>query len=200
MDSQKKTVVAREQDRSDVQAKRATFIASQAGLDAKKLIFLDESGFRLGSPPNYGWAPLGEKAPGKATCGDWCSMTMIGAVALDGWRGFITIDAAMDGDVFLAYVTQELVPQLRPGDIVVMDNLNSHKGPAAIAAIHAAKADVLFLPPYSPDLNPTPWLPDNFHRYTRIRRHGGILGQSHHRAFRGLALGDAAGGSGSISN
>jgi transposase len=154
MDSQKKTVVAREQDRSDVQAKRATFIASQAGLDATKLIFLDESGFRLGSPPNYGWAPLGEKAPGKATCGDWCTMTMIGAVALDGWRGFITIDAATDGDVFLAYVTQELVPQLRPGDIVVMDNLNSHKGPDVIAAIHAADAQVLFLPPYSPDLNP----------------------------------------------
>jgi transposase len=81
-------------------------------------------------------------------------MTMIGAVALDGWRGFITVDAATDGDVFLAYVTQELVPQLRPGDIVVMDNLNSHKGPDVIAAIHAAGAEVLFLPPYSPDLNP----------------------------------------------
>lgn len=154
VDSQKKTVVAREQDRPDVQAKRATFIATQAGFDATKLIFVDESGFRLGSPPNYGWAPIGEKAPGKATHGNWCSMTMIGAVALDGWRGFVTIDAATDGDVFLAYVEQQLVPQLRPGDIVVMDNLNSHKGPAVIAAIRAAQAEVLFLPPYSPDLNP----------------------------------------------
>ena len=77
VDSQKKTVVAREQDRPDVQAKRATFIATQAGFDATKLIFVDESGFRLGSPPNYGWAPIGEKAPGKATHGNWCSMTMI---------------------------------------------------------------------------------------------------------------------------
>ena len=81
-------------------------------------------------------------------------MTMIGALALDGWRGFVTIDAAMDGDVFLAYVRQELVPRLRPGDIVVMDNLNSHRNPDALAAIGAAGADVLFLPPYSPDFNP----------------------------------------------
>jgi transposase len=154
MDSQKKTLVAREQDRPDVQAKRAAFMAAQAGLDATRLIFLDESGFRLGSPPNYGWAPLGDKALGKATHGDWCTMTMIGAVALDGWRGFITIDSATDGDVFLAYVKQQLVPRLRPGDVVIMDNLSSHKGPDVIGAIQVAGAQVLFLPPYSPDLNP----------------------------------------------
>jgi putative transposase len=154
LDSQKKTVVAREQERPDVQARRVAFVATQGQLDTARLIFLDESGFRLGSPPNYGWAPVGEKSPGKATNGDWCSMTMIGALALDGWRGFVTIDAAMDGDVFLAYVTQELVPRLRPGDVVVMDNLNSHRNPDALAAIGAAGADVLFLPPYSPDFNP----------------------------------------------
>jgi transposase len=147
-------VVAREQDRPDVREKRAAFVASQSGLEATRLIFVDESGFRLGSPPNYGWAPIGEKSPGQATHGDWCTMTMIGAVALDGWRGFITIDSATDGDVFLAYVQQQLVPQLRPGDIVVMDNLASHKSPAVIAAIRAAQAQVLFLPPYSPDFNP----------------------------------------------
>jgi len=116
-------VVAREQDRWDVQAKRATFVAQQPSLDPTKLIFLDESGFRLGTPPNYGWAPKGEKAPGKATHGDWCTMTMLGAIALDGWRGFITIDAPTDGDVLLAYVQQQLAPRLKPGDIVVMDNL-----------------------------------------------------------------------------
>jgi transposase len=147
-------VVAREQDRPDVVEKRAAFIAAQSGLEATRLIFVDESGFRLGSPPNYGWAPIGEKSPGRATHGDWCTMTMIGAVALDGWRGFVTIDSATDGDVFLAYVQQQLVPQLRPGDIVVMDNLASHKSPAVIAAIRAAQAQVLFLPPYSPDFNP----------------------------------------------
>ncbi len=153
VDSQKKTVVAREQDRWDVQAKRAAFVAQQANLDASKLIFLDESGFRLGTPPNYG-SPVGEKAPGKATHGDWCTMTMIGAIALDGWRGFVTIDAPTDGDVFLAYVQQQLAPRLKPGDIVVMDNLAAHKGSAVIAAIHAVGAEVLFLPPYSPEYNP----------------------------------------------
>jgi transposase len=118
------------------------------------LVFLDESGLRLGAPPNYGWAPVGEKAFGKATHGAWVTMTMIGAIALDGWRGFVTIDAATDGDVFLAFVRQQLVPNLRPGDIVVMDNLNAHKSAAVVAAIRAANADVLFLPPYSPEYNP----------------------------------------------
>jgi transposase len=123
-------------------------------LNLSRLVFLDESGFRLGSPPHYGWAPVGEKSMGKATCADWCTMTMLGAIALDGWRGFATIDAATDGDVFLAFVEQQLAPRLRRGDVVVMDNLNAHKGPKVIAAIRAIGADVLFLPPYSPEYNP----------------------------------------------
>lgn len=154
LDAQKKTLVARERDRPDVEAKRRAFIVTQPTLNPTKLVFLDESGFRLGSPPNYGWAPIGEKSPGKAVNGDWCTMTMIGALALDGWRGFITIDAATDGDVFLAFVEQELAANLRPGDLVVMDNLNAHKRPDAIAAIRATGADVFFLPPYSPEYNP----------------------------------------------
>ncbi len=147
-------MVAREQDRPDVQAKREAFIASQASLDTERLIFLDESGFRLGSPPHYGWAPVGEKSCGKATHGDWCTMTMIGAIAAGGWRSLVTIDSATDAEVFLAYVRQQLVPQLKPGDTVIMDNLSAHKGPEVISAIRTAGATVLFLPPYSPDLNP----------------------------------------------
>jgi transposase len=154
MDAQKKTMVARERDRPQVQAKREAFIAKQPTLNPAKLVFLDESGFRLGSPPTYGWAPVGEKAPGKATHGAWCTMTMIGAIALDGWRGFATIDAPTDGDVFLAFVEQQLAPNLLPGDLVVMDNLNAHKRPDVVAAIRAVGADVLFLPPYSPEYNP----------------------------------------------
>jgi transposase len=154
LDAQKKTLIARERDRPEVQAKRAAFVALQPTLDVAKLVFLDESGLRLGTPPNYGWAPVGEKSPGRATYGAWCTMTMIGAIALDGWRGFATIDAATDGDVFLAFVEQQLVPNLRPGDLVVMDNLSAHKRPDIIAAIRAVGADVLFLPPYSPEYNP----------------------------------------------
>jgi len=138
-----------------VQAKRVAFVATQPTLDAAKLVFLDESGLRLGSPPNYGWAPVGEKSPGKASMGAWCTMTMIGAIALDGWRGFATVDAATDGDVFLAFVEQQLAPNLRAGELVVMDNLSAHKRPDVVAAIRApVGADVLFLPPYSPEYNP----------------------------------------------
>lgn len=117
-------------------------------------MFVDESGFRLGSPPNYGWAPIGEKAPGRATHGAWRTITMIGAIALNGWRGFLTVNAATDREVFRAYVQQLLTPNLRRGDLVVMDNLAAHKDAACIAAIRAVGADVLFLPPYSPDFNP----------------------------------------------
>lgn len=81
-------------------------------------------------------------------------MTMIGAVALDGFRGFMTIDAATDTDVFRAFVTRELVPNLREGDIVVMDNLGVHKNADVQSKIRSAGADVLFLPPYSPEYNP----------------------------------------------
>jgi transposase len=136
-----------------VQAQRAAFAEQQPKLNAAKLVFLDESGFRLGSPPNYGWAPVGEKSLGKAM-GGWDTMTMIGAIALDGWRGFLTVDAPTDSDVFLAFVNHQLVPNLRPGDVVVMDNLSAHKRPDIVAAIRAAGAAVLFLPPYSPEYNP----------------------------------------------
>lgn len=154
MDAQKKTSIARERDRADVQAKRATFAAAQGQLDVTRLVFLDESGFRLGSPPHYGWAPIGEKSPGKTVEGAWKTITMLGALALDGFRGFMTIDAATDADVFRAFVTHELVPNLRPGDLVVMDNLSAHKDSDVLNTIRAAGANVLFLPPYSPEYNP----------------------------------------------
>jgi transposase len=79
---------------------------------------------------------------------------MIGALALDGFRGFMTIDAGTSADVFLAFVQQELVPRLRSGDIVVMDNLSAHKIAPVTMAIRSVGADVLFLPPYSPEFNP----------------------------------------------
>ena len=79
---------------------------------------------------------------------------MIGAIALNGWRGFLTVNAPTDGDIFLAFVKHQLVPNLRPGDIVVMDNLSAHKRPDIVAEIRAAGAEVLFLPPYSPEYNP----------------------------------------------
>jgi len=154
LDTQKKTPIAREREHPAVAARRESFAARQALLDITRLIFVDESGFRLGTPPNYGWAPLGQKSPGKITAGAWKTITMIGALALDGFRGFMTIDAATNADVFLAFVEQQLAPNLRRGDLVVMDNLGAHKNPAVLAAIRACGAEALFLPPYSPEYNP----------------------------------------------
>lgn len=153
-DTQKKTPVAAERDRPAVVEQRGQFTLRQALLQAGRLVFVDESGFRLGTPPRYGWSPRGVKSVGKHVCGRWETITMLGAIALDGFRGFMTINAATDGDVFLAFVQQQLVPNLALGDIVVMDNLAAHKRPDVVAAIRAAGASVLFLPPYSPEFNP----------------------------------------------
>ena len=109
---------------------------------------------RLGTPTRYGWAPCGKKAFGKAVHGAWKTVTMLGAVALDGFRGFMNIERGTTSEVFRAFVIHELVPRLRPGDIVVMDNLGAHRDKAALRAIEDAGATVLFLPPYSPDFNP----------------------------------------------
>ena len=81
-------------------------------------------------------------------------MTMIGAIGLDGFRGFMTVDAATDAEVFREFVAHELVPKLRQGDVVVMDNLNVHKDTDSLKKIRRAKAKVVFLPPYSPEFNP----------------------------------------------
>lgn len=154
MDAQKKTPFARERVREDVKAKRKAFLESQAELDPARLIFLDESGFRLGAPPHYGWAVRGEKSPGKSVQGSWETITMIGALALDGFRGFMTINSGTCADVFRAFVSHQLVPNLRDGDVVVMDNLSAHKNAAAVEMIRTAGGEVLFLPPYSPEFNP----------------------------------------------
>jgi transposase len=120
----------------------------------RRLVFVDESGFRLGSPPRHGWAPRGEDSPGYGIHGDWKTVTMIGAIALDGFRGMMTVNAGTSADVFLVYVEQVLVPELRPGDVVVMDNLSAHKGAQVRRLIEAAGCELLFTPPYSPEFNP----------------------------------------------
>lgn len=135
------------------EARRQAFAASQGALEPHRLVFVDESGFRMGSSTRYGWSPKGDDAPGKEP-GAWETMTIIGALALDGFRGFTTIDAAASGEVFEAFVSQELAPGLRPGDVVVMDNLAAHKTASVRDAIESVGAEVLFLPPYSPEYNP----------------------------------------------
>lgn len=102
----------------------------------------------------HGRAAPGTRVVDYVPAGHWCSTTLIGALRLDGTTAPMVIEGATDTDVFTAYVRQVLAPTLRPGDIVVLDNLSPHKAPAVAAAIRAAGATLWFLPPYSPDLNP----------------------------------------------
>jgi transposase len=102
----------------------------------------------------YGRAPRGERCRAPVPHGHWKTTTFVGALRLEGLTAPMVLDGAMHGIAFLAYVEQVLVPTLKPGDIVVMDNLPAHKPLAVRRAIEAAGAELRFLPPYSPDFNP----------------------------------------------
>jgi len=101
-----------------------------------------------------GRAPRGERLIDNSPHGHWKTTTLIAALGIEGMRCSTVVDGAVNGDVFEAFVEQVLVPQLRPGDVVVMDNLSSHKRARTRELIEAAGAELEYLPPYSPDLNP----------------------------------------------
>jgi transposase len=145
---------AAEQDRPDVKAKREAHAARMPGLDPKKLVFLDETGANTKMTRRYGRAPRGQRLVDAVPHGHWKTTTFVGALRADGLTAPMVIDGAMNGDLFVAYVRQVLVPTLRTGDIVLMDNLSSHKRVAAVRAIEGAGCSVVYLPPYSPDYNP----------------------------------------------
>jgi len=151
---QKKTLHAAEQDRPDVAAARAAWLLSRAGLDPRRLVFIDETWAKTNMTRLRGRSPRGERLVGKVPHGHWKTTTLIAALDVAGVRCATTVDGAIDADLFAAFAEQVLAPTLRPGDIVVMDNLSSHKNNRARQAIESAGAHVLFLPPYSPDLNP----------------------------------------------
>lgn len=117
-------------------------------------MFIDECGTSTKMARMYGRAARGERCRAPVPHGHWKTTTFVGALRLSGMTAPMTLDGAMNGAAFLAYVEQVLVPTLRPGDIVVMDNLPAHKPPAIRAAIERAGAELCFLPPYSPDFNP----------------------------------------------
>ena len=117
-------------------------------------MFLDETGATTKMARRHGRAPRGQRLRCSVPHGHWKTTTFIGGLRLGGMTAPMVLDGPMTGVWFLAYVEQVLVPTLRPGDIVVLDNLAAHKNAAARRAIEAAGASLLFLPPYSPDLNP----------------------------------------------
>jgi len=125
-----------------------------AGLDLRRLKFIDESGVNLALTRLYGRAPRGERAIGSAPINYGQNLTLIGALSSGGLDALLTIEGATDGEVFRAYTQQVLCPTLRAGDIIVMDNLGAHKVSGIREAIEGCGARLLYLPPYSPDLSP----------------------------------------------
>ncbi|MGA8771181.1 MAG: IS630 family transposase, partial [Rhodomicrobium sp.] len=152
--SHKKTAAAQEQDRKDVKRRREQWRKYQGRIDPKRLVFIDETWTKTNMAPLRGWGPRGSRVKGSAPFGRWKTMTFIAALRRDGIAAPCLFDGPINGEVFLAWVRQILVPTLKPGEIVIMDNLGSHRGKAVRGAIRASGAKLLFLPKYSPDLNP----------------------------------------------
>jgi len=118
------------------------------------LIFLDESGAATDLTRLRGRAPRGQRVLGHTPCGHWKTTTTIGSLRVEGPTACVTLEGATDADVFQAYVREALCPTLREGDRVILDNLSPHKTDQTLSLIRQAGAEVLFLPAYSPDLNP----------------------------------------------
>ncbi|MER9616421.1 IS630 family transposase [Mesorhizobium sp. M0207] len=150
----KKSAHALEQGRLDILKRRRDLFDGQLDLDPAKLVFIDETGLSTKMARLRGRAPRGERCRAGVPHGHWKTTTFTGALRLTGMTAPFVYDGAMNGNVFLAYVEQVLVPTLSEGDVVVMDNLPAHKAAGVRDAIEAAGASLLYLPPYSPDFNP----------------------------------------------
>ncbi len=123
-------------------------------MEVEKLVFIDETWISTSMTRRYGRAPRGRRCLDSAPHGHWETTTFVGAPRRRRLTAPMVTDGPMDGEMFLAYVRQFLCPTLQPGDTVILDNLRSHKVAGVEEAITATGAFVLFLPPYSPDLNP----------------------------------------------
>ena len=150
----KKTVLADEQQRPDVAAARQKWRAEQHRLDPERIVFLDETWAKTNMVRSHGRCPKGHRLAGSAPFGHWRTTTFVAGLRHDGIIAPLVMDCPMNGLIFQMYVRECLAPELRPGDTVIMDNLGSHKSQAVRDSIMEQGAYLLFLPPYSPDLNP----------------------------------------------
>ncbi len=150
----KKSLVAGERDRPDVGRRRVQWIKYQDRVEPERLVFIDETWTRTDMAALRGWAPRGRRLTARVPHGRWKTMTFLAALRHDRIEAPWFLEGPINGESFRLYVERVLLPTLRPGDIVVMDNLGSHKGKAVRQLIRAAGAKLFFLPKYSPDLNP----------------------------------------------
>ena len=137
-----------------MKAARAAWFEAQPDLDPDRLVFLDETAATTDMVRRYGRAPQGERCRIAAPCGHYKTTTVTAALRASGLCAISLVDGATNGARFRSYVADALVPVLRPGDTVVLDNLQAHKVAGVREAIEAAGAQLLYLPPYSPDFNP----------------------------------------------
>jgi transposase len=153
-DGKKKVLRAAEQDRPDVARRREEWRESLPGLDPEHLVFLDETWATTNMARRYGRSPSGTRLVMPVPHGHWQTTTFVAGLRADGLVAPLVVDGAINGELFEAYVRQQLVPTLRAGDVVVMDNLACHKRAGVREAIEAVGGRVLYLPPYSPEFNP----------------------------------------------
>ena len=151
---EKKSAHAAEQDRPDVLRQRWVWFDGQLDLDPARLVFIDETWASTNMARTRGRAPRGKRLRASIPHGHWKTTTLVAGLRNTGMVAPMVLDGPINGAAFQAYVDQVLVPELKPGDVVVMDNLGSHKGADVRASIEAAGASLLYLPPYSPDFNP----------------------------------------------
>ncbi len=150
----KKSLPAQEQESPEVQARRQLWWQTRKGIDAQRLVFLAESGVTTERTRRYGRAPRGERVGEGTPAGHGHTLTVLGARTRDGLWAAMPVESPTDGDVFLAYWEQGLCPRLRPGPVVVMDHRSAHQGAGVRERIASVGAQLLYLPPYSPDFNP----------------------------------------------
>ena len=169
VDAKKKTLIAIEQDREDVKLRRDQWVHAQGDLDPDRIVFLDETWAKSNMTRTHGRSEKGERLVEKTPYGKWETTTFLGAIRTTGFVAPLCVEGAVNGRVFKAWVEQHLVRELREGDVVVMDNLSSHKVAGVVEAIEAVGAQVRYLPPYSPDLNPIELA---FSKFKRLLRDG----------------------------
>jgi transposase len=153
-EAEKKSLHATERDTEENRRRREEFVQRLGTIPPEKLIFLDESGVTTRMTRLYGRALGGARVHEGAPEGDWKILTILGAMSTRGIIAAMTVEAPTDREIFLTYLDEVLCPQLQPGDVVVMDNLSSHKVDGVCQRIQDRQAELLYLPPYSPDLNP----------------------------------------------
>ena len=143
----KKSVLPSEQDRPDVARRRMRWKKYQHRIDPSRLVFIDETWTKTNMAPLRGWCPRGQRLPAKVPHGHWKTMAVLAALRCDRIEAPWLLDGPINGECFKAYIERVLLPTLKRGDVVIIDNLGSHKGRAIRAAIRSVGAPLLFLPP-----------------------------------------------------